>query len=451
MLKRHGNNEIISPIISKETICLIEKQSLLLHRAFKLFDYSRIDWKINNNIPYLLELTPLPQLSEVSEFGVGAARKNMTFPEILHKIVQSAIERYSFNKNVECTDFYDWKWQLENASCNYEELSKNISISNEEKVAIKQMKVPIKITPFLLGSINKDDYKCPIRRQFIPFVPQDIEDDEKKFCHDFLNEDSFMPTRGVIHRYPDRVALIATHECASYCRHCTRSREIGSRNDTDYHDAVKYIKSSPSIKDVLVTGGDPLILGDETLNQLLTRLRAIDHIDIIRIGTRTPVTLPMRITGDLVSIMKDVEPLYINIHVNHAKELSPETVRAIGLITNAGIPVGSQSVLLKGVNDDSDTLEELFRGLIKVKVKPYYLYQCDKNIGCERYYVDPQKGLELINNFQGKISGFAVPKYILDMPGSMGKVVLGPCGLISIDNIGLTLQNYQKRIEKYEI
>lgn len=340
----------------------------------------------------------------------------------------------------------DWKWQLSHSIRNINELEEYILPTPSEYYALTHLEnFSFSITPFLAEQIKGCEENNPLRKQFIPNYF------DTSFCFnsmDYLSEKDFEPVPNLLHKYEDRVAILTTNCCAAYCRHCTRrrlvSQDIGINN---LDAAINYIMEHTEITDVLLTGGDPLLLEDKILDDLLNRIISINHVRMIRIGTRIPVSLPMRITIDLIEILKKSKPIYINIHINHSLELSSETKYAISLLADAGFPLGSQSVLLKGINDDADVLQNLFIELLYLRIKPYYIYQCDKIPGCEPFWVSPIMGIKLLNSLNGKLSGLAVPKYVIDTPGQLGKQILAPCNLTSISDNEISMENY--RGEKY--
>lgn len=336
----------------------------------------------------------------------------------------------------------DWKWQLSHSIRTIDELEKYMSLTESERDSLVNIGAfPFSITPYLAEHLSRYENSHPLRMQFIP-------NRVTSFIHfensDYLAESDFEPIPNLLHKYEDRVAVLTTNCCAAYCRHCTRKRLVGQHiGANDLSSAINYIKEHKEISDILLTGGDPLVLQDEILDDLLDIIVAIEHVKVIRIGTRIPISLPMRITQKLVKVLKKDKPVYINIHINHPLELFPESRKAISVLADAGFPLGSQSVLLKGINDDSQVLEELFKQLLYLRIKPYYLYQCDQVQGCEPFWVSPLKGQQLINSLNGKLSGMAVPKFVIDTPGQYGKQIVAPCNLIHISNNEISLKNYK--------
>lgn len=318
----------------------------------------------------------------------------------------------------------NWKEQVKSCITQVEQISQYITLNESEYEAMKNKK--FQITPYMMRLIAVADCKEALRKQFVPFS----DDTSYKYSADYLNELKFQPIPNLIHKYKNRVIIIATNKCACYCQFCTRQR-VTCREQHIHFDKEKildYIKQNREINDVLITGGDPLIMETHTIVSLIDSLSEIDHIKVIRIGTRIPITLPMRIEDELVKALQKYKNLYINIHINHPAELTVESKNAISRLANAGIPVGSQTVFLKGINDNLETLKCLFEELVSIKVKPYYLYQCDKVSGCENFITDPKKGISIINTLSQEISGFALPKFVIDTPEA-GKMILAPCHL----------------------
>lgn len=293
------------------------------------------------------------------------------------------------------------------------------------------------LTPYM-NNLIESTHSSALQKQFIPHT----SNFSFQFSNDYLREEEYMPIPNLIHRYRSKVIIIATNQCACYCQFCTRQRitRSGEISLNNFEKILDYIKKHPEIEDVLVTGGDPLVLSTNKIINILQEIEKIKNVKIIRIGTRIPITLPQRINIELVNELKRITHLYINIHINHPDELTIMSKNAILSLANAGIPLGSQSVLLKGINDNYNILKNLFEELIQIKVKPYYLYQCDKVKGCEDFIVDVQKGIDIINKLCNQISGFAVPKFVVDTP-EMGKMVLAPCSVNRIDGNTFYISN----------
>ena len=270
---------------------------------------------------------------------------------------------------------------------------------------------------------------------------------------DPLDEERDSPVKNIVHRYPDRVLFLVTHMCSMYCRHCTRRRSVGEEDfvisDAEVDAAIDYITKNSSIRDVLLSGGDPLTMSDARLEKIIAKLRNIEHVEIIRIGTRVPVVMPMRITPELLAMLKKYHPIWINTHFNHPKELTPDAIKACADIVDAGIPLGNQSVLLKNINDNTETMKELLLKLVKARIRPYYLYQCDMSQGLSHFRTRVETGIEIIQNLTGTISGYAVPKFVIDAPHGGGKVPMNPEYIISMDDNEVIMRNYAGQIYKY--
>jgi lysine 2,3-aminomutase len=346
----------------------------------------------------------------------------------------------------------DWRWQLSHRLNRLEELRQVMRLTAEEEEGIRaKHRFRLDITPYFASLIDPEDPNCPIRRQVIP-TGRELGAFEAMMV-DSLSEEAHSPVPGLVHRYPDRVLMLVSTQCASYCRFCTRSRIVGdpgaqfSRAD---HDAqIDYIANTPAVRDVLISGGDPLVLPQRTLEDLLRRLRAIPHVDIVRIGTRVPVFLPQRIDKGLVDMLRHYHPLWMNIHFNHVREITPEVRRACELLADAGIPLGCQSVLLAGVNDCPNVMKQLVHELVKRRVRPYYLYQCDLVPGAGHFRTRVADGIQIIEALRGHTSGFAVPTYVIDAPGGGGKVPISPRYLISQSSRRAVLRNFEGYITTY--
>ena len=321
----------------------------------------------------------------------------------------------------------EWKQQLENCITDVKELKKILSLTDREIEILE--KASFKLTPYI-AKLIRDLGQAGVKNQFIPVAPNT----SIKYTSDYLEESKHQPIENLIHRYKNKVIVIATNLCACYCQFCTRQRitncNSGYVNNLD--EIINYIRKHPEVNDVLITGGDPLILKTDRIMHILREISQINTINVIRIGTRIPITLPLRIDNELVNALKELNNLYINIHINHPAELTKDSEEALLALANAGIPLGSQTVLLRGINDDKKILKELFEKLICIKVKPYYLYQCDKVKGCENFIVSPHIGIKIINSLCNEISGFALPKFVVDTPEA-GKKVLAPCSLHKTD------------------
>lgn len=360
----------------------------------------------------------------------------------------------AFNdKDPHSASWYDWKWQFKNRITTIEELEKVIQLSEKEKQDISKCLniFRMAITPYYASLMDPVNSMCPIRMQAVPTInetyvlPYEMADP--------LDEERDSPVKNIVHRYPDRVLFLVTHMCAMYCRHCTRRRTVGEEDsfitEAEIDDAVNYIAQKPEIRDVLISGGDPLTMSDNRLEKIISKLRKIDHVEVIRIGTRVPVVMPMRITPELIRMLKKYQPIWINTHFNHPQELTPDSIKACEDIIDAGIPLGNQSVLLRNINDNSETMKELLLKLVKARIRPYYLYQCDLSQGLGHFRTKVDTGIEIIQNLTGTISGYAVPKFVIDAPHGGGKVPINPDYIISKDDKEIVMINYKGKIYTY--
>ncbi|OHD12763.1 MAG: lysine 2,3-aminomutase [Spirochaetes bacterium GWD1_27_9] len=349
-------------------------------------------------------------------------------------------------------DWEDWRWQIANSATTLDRLSDFLDLSEDEIKSFDSLKdfFPLRVTPYYLSLIQKDNPNDPLRKTVVPIINEHIHSSVEK--EDPLNEDEHTPVEGIIHRYPDRVLFLVTGFCSTYCRYCTRSRLVGHKNICNIdciENAISYIEKNTQIRDVIISGGDPLTLQDFEIEYILSKLRRIPHIEIIRIGTKVPVVLPQRITTNLVNILKKYHPLFMSIHFTHFNELTEETKQACERLADAGIPLGSQTVLLKDINDNVETMTKLMQGLLKIRVKPYYLYQCDPILGSSHFRTKVEKGLEIIKGLRGFTSGYAIPNFVIDSPGGGGKIPLLPEYFIGKDENNLLLKNYEDKIFKY--
>ena len=355
--------------------------------------------------------------------------------------------------NVTDEQWNDWKWQVKNRIETLEELNKYISLTEKEQEGVRKSLQTLRmaITPYYLSLIDPNDPNDPVRRQAIPTEAEthisaaDLQDP--------LHEDEDSPTPGLTHRYPDRVLLLITDMCSMYCRHCTRRRFAG-QNDCEspserIQKAIDYIAKTPTVRDVLLSGGDALMVNDEMLESIIKRLRAIPHVEIIRIGSRTPVVCPQRITDKLVNMLKQYHPIWLNTHFNHPNEMTPEASAALARLANAGIPLGNQTVLLRGVNDCVHVMKRLVHQLVKNRVRPYYIYQCDLSMGLEHFRTPVSKGIEIIEGLRGHTSGYAVPTFVVDAPGGGGKTPVMPNYVISQSPRKVILRNFEGVITTY--
>lgn len=351
-------------------------------------------------------------------------------------------------------DWNDWHWQLKHRVTTLEQLQRLMPALTPEEVAgarFANHKLALAITPYFFNLIDPADEHCPIRRQVIPRVEETHTSAWE--MSDPCGEDSHSPVPGLVHRYPDRVLFLVTDRCASYCRYCTRSRLVSNATGYDFHPEfekqIAYIEQHPEVRDVLLSGGDPLLFSDDKLKQLLTRLRAIPHVEFLRIGSRIPIFLPQRITPELCAMLKQFHPLFISVHTNHPRELTTEVRAALGRLAEAGIPLGNQSVLLKHVNDDVTTMQALVQKLLMCRVKPYYLYQCDLITGSAHLRASVKTGLEIMEHLRGHTTGYGVPTYVIDAPGGGGKVPVSPDYVLSRNRDRVVLRNYEGRVFEY--
>jgi len=341
----------------------------------------------------------------------------------------------------------DWSWQLRNRITNLDQIEKLLPLTPHEQLGIKSSKkrMPMAITPYFFSLINQKNPNCPIRKQAIPTI-----DELHVSPHDLVDpcgEDAHSPVPGLVHRYPDRVLLMVTDKCATYCRYCTRGRLVGKKEDVlsekGLDEAYKYIAGNKKIRDVLISGGDPLLLPNERLESILKRLKAIPHVEMIRIGTRVPVTLPMRITDEFVQMLKKYSPLWLSVHFTHPKEVTGEVKTACARLADAGIPLGSQTVMLKGINDSTYVMKKLMHELLKVRVRPYYVYQCDLAVGTEHFRTPVSSGIGIIEKMRGHTTGYAIPTFVVDAPGGGGKIPLYPEYVVQHRKGKMVLRNFQ--------
>ncbi len=346
----------------------------------------------------------------------------------------------------------DWRWQLRHRITTLKQLETMFQLSDNERKGFQFQNVtlPLAITPYYASLIAPDNPEQAIRRGMVPVANELLVSSGE--ARDPLGEDGHSPVKGIVHRYPDRVLFLVTDYCSSYCRYCTRSRMVGKRKKggmKQWQTAINYIARHPEIRDVLISGGDPLTLADEQLDWILSKLRQIEHVEVIRIGTKVPMVLPQRITAELVDILKKYHPLWMSIHCMHPDELTLESRRACTMLADAGIPLGSQTVLLAGINDSVATMRSLMHGLMKIRVKPYYLYQCDPIMGSSHFRTPVSKGLEIYQGLRGHTTGYAVPTYVIDAPGGGGKIPLLPETVVGRDGDDLLIRNYEGNVYRY--
>lgn len=361
--------------------------------------------------------------------------------------------RKKYFPNVTDEQWNDWHWQVKNRITTVEQLEQYLPLEENEKSMVGDVlsQFRMAITPYYFTLINPDNPKDPVRLQAVPGI-----DEMHVGRHDLddpLHEDGDSVVPGLTHRYPDRVLFLITDMCSMYCRHCTRRRFAGQKDTGSKMDnvdkAIEYIKQHPEVNDVLLSGGDALLVNTDRLEYIISELRKIDHVGVIRLGSRTPVVMPQRITEELVGMLKKYHPIWINTHFNHSKELTPEAKKAVDLMADAGIPVGNQSVLLKGVNDCVNIMKKLMKRLIQMRVRPYYIYQCDLSKGIEHFRTPVSKGIEIIEGLRGHISGMAVPTFVVDAPGGGGKIPVMPNYIISQAPGRTILRNYEGMITTY--
>ncbi len=347
----------------------------------------------------------------------------------------------------------DAKWQLRNRVDSLTELESRLNLTDIERagVLLAGHKLAMSITPHFFNLIDRDNPDCPIRRQVIPRIEEGWNAPEE--LADPCGEDSHMPVPGLVHRYPDRVLFLVTDRCASYCRYCTRSRVVSGVGEqhleTQWEAAFSYLEKTPQVRDVLLSGGDPLLFPDDRLDKILTRLRSIPHIQFVRIGSRIPIFLPQRITPELCAMLKKHHPLFISIHSNHPRELTSEVRDALGRLADAGIPLGNQSVLLRGVNDSVEVQKALVHKLLMCRVRPYYLYQCDLINGSSHLRTSVAEGVSVIEGLRGHTTGYAIPQFVIDGPGGGGKIPINPNYLIDTSPGRVTLRNYEGHVFEY--
>jgi lysine 2,3-aminomutase len=347
----------------------------------------------------------------------------------------------------------DWRWQLSHRLNTVDDFEKVLTLTESEKKALSAQNLfRVEITPYFVSLIDPQDPNDPVRKQVIPTAGE-IQP-FTGMMEDSLAEDRHSPVPGLVHRYPDRVLMLVTTQCASYCRYCTRSRIVGDPAATfsraEFEMQIEYLKRTPQVRDVLLSGGDPLTMAPKILEELLSRLREIPHIEIIRIGSRVPVFMPQRVTPELTSMLEKYHPLWMNIHVNHPNEITQELAEACDRLSRAGIPLGNQSVLLAGVNDCVHIQRKLVHDLVRIRVRPYYLYQCDLVEGAGHFRTPVAKGVEIIEGLRGHTSGYAVPTFVVDAPGGGGKIPVMPNYMISASDHKVALRNYEGYISAYE-
>lgn len=361
--------------------------------------------------------------------------------------------RKLFFPDVTDEEWNDWKWQVRHRIETLEDLKKHIALTPEEEEGVRESLKTIRmaITPYYLSLIDPNNPHDPVRKQSIPTINElhvsaaDIQDP--------LHEDDDSPVPGLTHRYPDRVLFLITDQCAMYCRHCTRRRFAGQKDASSPLEridrCIDYIARTPQVRDVLLSGGDALLVPDDRIEYILKKLREIPHVEIIRFGSRTPVVMPQRITPALVEMLQKYHPVWLNTHFNHPNEITPESKAACERLANAGIPLGNQSVLLRGINDCTHIMKKLVHELVKIRVRPYYIYVCDLSMGIEHFRTPVSKGIEIIENLRGHTSGYAVPTFVVDAPGGGGKIPVMPNYVVSQAPNRVVVRNYEGVLTTY--
>lgn len=371
----------------------------------------------------------------------------------LEKTFRSHAPGYWADRGVSTEDWNSHTWQLKNRITTLRQLEEHLVLSEDERngVILSGTKLAMAITPHFFNLIDREDPDCPIRRQIIPRVEETWTSPYE--MADPCGEDSHMPVPGLVHRYPDRVLFLVTDRCAAYCRYCTRSRVVSGAGEqeleTDYEAAFRYLEQHTEVRDVLLSGGDPLLFSDNKLEKILSRLRAIPHIEFLRIGSRIPIFLPQRITPGLCSMLQKYHPLFMSIHVNHPRELTSEVKEGLERLANHGVPLGNQSVFLKGVNDNVDVMKTLVHKLLMCRVKPYYLYQLDLIQGSSHLEAPVEEGIKIIEGLRGHTTGYAVPQYVIDAPGGGGKVPINPDYVLQRNSERTLIRNFEGRTFEY--
>ena len=356
-------------------------------------------------------------------------------------------------KDVTPEEWNDWHWQVRNRITSLEQLKQVIELNDEEAEGVEKCLQTFRmaITPYYASLMDPVDRNCPVRKQAVP-TAHELHRSGSDMA-DPLHEDVDSPVEGLTHRYPDRVLLLVTDQCSMYCRHCTRRRMAGgqdrARNRAQIDAAIAYIKNTPAIRDVLISGGDGLLIGDDLIEHILKQLRAIDHVEMIRFGSRVPVVMPQRITPELCDILAKYHPIYLNTHFNHPKEINEVSSAACARLANAGIPLGNQSVLLAGVNDCPQLMKKLSHEMLKIRVRPYYIYQCDLSQGIEHFRTSVGAGIEVIENLRGHTTGLGVPTFVVDAPGGGGKIPVMPQYLISQSAHRVVVRNFEGGMYSY--
>lgn len=404
------------------------------------------------------EDVPLGSAPAANAPSTSLPTQDITTGSRKHQFFTIAPERTDFLKthfpNTSENEWNDWKWQLSHSIMSADALQRFVDLTDEERSAISGIGCfPMRITPYYLSLIDGKNPEQPIRKTMIPRVQEHI----KGFGEmaDPLAEDHHSPVPGIVHRYPDRVLFLCTGFCSAYCRYCTRSRMVGNErtihtfSTSVWDEGIRYIERHPEVRDVLISGGDPLTMPDSRIEYLLAKVRQIRHVEIIRIGTKVPIVLPQRITPKLAAVLKKYHPLLMSLHFTHPDEITPETSQACCRLADAGIPLGSQTVLLREINDSVEVMKRLMQKLLTIRVRPYYIYQCDPVSGSSHFRTTIEKGLEIIQGLRGFTSGYAVPQYIIDAPGGGGKIPMLPEYFVGREGDMVLLRNYEGKLFKY--
>jgi len=386
--------------------------------------------------------------------GLPPSAEDSTAIDALNSLKEFQSAGRGFWANVPESEWNDWRWQLKNRISSMSKLESLFpTLTPEERggVLLANTKLALAITPYFFNLIDPSDENCPIRTQMIPRIEETQTASWEML--DPCGEDEHSPVPGLVHRYPDRVLFLVTDRCAAYCRYCTRSRLVSNATGYDFHAdferQLDYIRKTPAVRDVLLSGGDPLLFSDHKLEMLLTQLRAIPHVEFIRIGTRIPIFLPQRITVELCAMLKRFHPLFISIHCNHPRELTTEVREALGRLADAGIPLGNQSVLLRNVNNELTVMKALMQKLLMCRVRPYYIYQCDLISGSAHLRASVREGLEIMKGLRGHTTGYAVPQFVVDAPGGGGKVPVNPDYVLSRNADRVILRNFEGKVFEY--
>ncbi|MDR2400037.1 MAG: KamA family radical SAM protein [Deferribacteraceae bacterium] len=399
----------------------------------------------------MLDLNQAVQIPQRHAFGIEASAPKLSSDEASSENCEPPSSPLAFRKQfypkLSKKDWNSWQWQLSNRITDIGELERFFPLTASEKAAAAESRLPFAVTPYYISLMNRADVRDPLRRCMVPSAEELVI--SRGEAADPLAESRHEAAPRLIHRYPDRALLLATDFCSAYCRYCTRSRLVGQDEQGSLEEALEYIRVHTEIRDVLVSGGDPLTLADCALERILSALRVIPHVEIIRIGTKVPMVLPQRITASLVKILKRYHPLFISIHTAHPQEITPEAKTALERLAGGGIPLGSQTVLLKGVNDSVAVMKNLMHKLLMARVRPYYLYQCDPVKGTSHFRTSVAAGLEIIANLRGFTSGYAVPTFVVDAPGGGGKIPIQANNICGESEGDLFLMNYEGNIFKY--